>query len=66
MLLVQDQVDYLSRVARPEVPAAHGAVWVVLVQRVPVPWHQFERVEHIGVGVKGLIGKGCDLVGSSG
>jgi hypothetical protein len=41
-------------------------VWIVLVQRRPVPRCQFECAEHIGIGVERLSEKRSDLVGSFG
>lgn len=63
---VQDQVDDLPRIAGTEIPATNGTVWVVLMQRRPVPRCQLERAEHIGIGVKRVSGKRSDLVGSVG
>ena len=64
--LVQDQVDGLPRIVGTEIPATNGTVWVVLMQRRPVPWCQLERAEHIGIGVKRVSGKRSDLLGSFG
>jgi hypothetical protein len=50
----------------PEIPATNGTLWVVLVQRRPVPRCQFECAEHLGTGVERLSGKRSDLIGSFG
>ncbi len=49
-----------------EIPATNGTVWVVLMQRRPIPRCQFERAEHISIGAERASGKRDDLVGSFG
>jgi hypothetical protein len=48
--------------AGAEVPATNGTVWVVLVQRRPVPRCQFERAERLGIGAERL-GIGAERLG---
>jgi hypothetical protein len=54
VLVLVDEVDELSGLVWPEVPAANRAVRVVLVLRLAVPRCQSEHVDELGVGGENL------------